>query len=204
MYLLGPTALGVAIVLMLGALVVVKRISTGSVLDKPQGSFLVQLVNIFNLFFLLIVNPLAAIGLITGSLPGLDPTHIVVQAGWLLWLLEIIGLLFYVSGFVLMCWALLTLGHYYQLGGSAPRSGDKMVTTGPYRLIRHPMYAAALAISLGLALLIHSLAFLCVFVVYLALIMGLVPLEEQELQKAYGARYTEYQRKTRMLIPAVY
>ena len=204
MHLLGPTLLGVVILLLLGALVVVKRIATGSVLDRPQGSFLVQLVNIFNLFFLLIVNPLAAVGLITGSLSGLDPTHMTVNAEWLLWLLEIAGLLLYVMGFVLMGWALLTLGRYYQLGGSAPRSEDKMVMDGPYRFIRHPMYAAALSISLGLSFLIQSLAFFAVFVIYLALILGLVPLEERELQKAYGAEYSDYQRKTRMLVPAIY
>jgi len=53
--------LGIAILCLLGILVTVKRVSTGSILDKPKGNLLVQLVNIFNLFFLLIVNPLAAI-----------------------------------------------------------------------------------------------------------------------------------------------
>lgn len=204
MHLLGPTLLGVAILLLLGALVVVKRIATGSVLDKPQGSFLVQLVNIFNLFFLLIVNPLAAVGLITGRLPALDPTRVSMQASWVVWLLEIAGLVLYVAGFLLMGWALLTLGRYYQLGGSAPRAEDKMVMDGPYQLIRHPMYAAALSISLGLAFLIQSLAFFAVFVIYLALILGLIPMEERELQRAYGAEYSDYRRKTRMLVPSIY
>ena len=204
MHLLGQTVLGIAIVLLLGALVLVKRISTGSVLDKPQGSFLIQLVNVFNLFFLLVVNPLAAVGLITGRLIGIDPTHLTIPAGWLLALLEIAGLLLYVTGFVLMGWALLTLGRYYQLGGSTPRPEDQMIMKGPYHLIRHPMYTAALSISLGLSFLIQSLAFFAVFVIYLALILRLIPLEEQELEKAYEARYLDYQRKTRMLLPAIY
>jgi protein-S-isoprenylcysteine O-methyltransferase Ste14 len=204
MHLLGPTVLGIAIILLLVALVVIKRVATGSVLDKPQGSFLVQLVNIFNLFFLLVVNPLAAIGLITGSLTGLDPTRVPVNAGWLLWLMETAGLLLYLAGFILMGWALLTLGRNYQLGGSAPRSDDKMVVEGAYRLIRHPMYAAALSISLGLSFLLQSLAFFAVFVIYLGLILPLIHMEERELQKAYGAEYSDYQRKTRALVPAIY
>jgi protein-S-isoprenylcysteine O-methyltransferase Ste14 len=204
MHLLGQTFLGIAIVLLLGALVVVKRISTGSILDKPQGGFLIQLVNIFNLFFLLIVNPLAAVGLLAGWLPGIDPTHVTVQAGSILTVLEIIGLLLYAAGFALMGWALLTLGRFYQLGGSAPRPQDRMVMDGPYRLIRHPMYASALSISLGLAFLIQSLAFLAVFVIYLVLILQLIPLEERELQKAYGAGYLDYRKKTRMLLPVIY
>ena len=57
MHLFGPTILGIAIVLLLGALVAIKQTASGSVLDKPQGTFLVQLVNIFNLFFLLPALP---------------------------------------------------------------------------------------------------------------------------------------------------
>ncbi len=81
MHLLGPSILGIVIVLLLGALVVIKQVATGSVLDKPQGTLLIQSVNIFNLFFLLIVNPLAAIGLIAGALAVLDPTHIALEHG---------------------------------------------------------------------------------------------------------------------------
>lgn len=204
MHLLGPSMLGIAIALLLGALVIIKQVSTGSVLDKPQGTLLIQLVNIFNLFFLLLVNPLAAIGLIAGLLASLDPTHIVVGSGWLLACVEVVGLALYVAGFGLMGWALFTLGHFYQVGGSAPRPQDRMVMQGPYRLVRHPTYSAALCISLGLSLLIQSAAFFGVFVIYMALVLRLIPAEEAELEKAYGAEYSEYERKTRRLVPAIY
>ena len=52
MHLLDQRILGIAILFLLGMLVIVKRVATGSVLDKPKGNLLVQLVNIFNLFFL--------------------------------------------------------------------------------------------------------------------------------------------------------
>ena len=52
--------LGMITLFRLGLMVTVKRVATGSILDKPKGSLLAQIVNIFNLFFLLIVNPLAA------------------------------------------------------------------------------------------------------------------------------------------------
>ena len=75
---------------------------------------------------------------------------------------------------------------------------------GPYSLIRHPMYAAALSISLGLACLIQSLAFFCVFIIYLVLILPLIRMEEDELRKAYGGRYVAYQQKTSKIVPFVY
>jgi protein-S-isoprenylcysteine O-methyltransferase Ste14 len=86
----------------------------------------------------------------------------------------------YGTGFLLMAWALIILGRNYQLGGSTPRDTDEMVIAGPYRFVRHPMYLAALCISLGLALLVQSLAFFFVFCIYLVLILSLMPIEEVE------------------------
>jgi protein-S-isoprenylcysteine O-methyltransferase Ste14 len=103
-----------------------------------------------------------------------------------------------------MAWALITLGSSYQLGGSAPRFEDQMVLSGPYGLVRHPMYTAALTISLGLAFLVQSWAFLGVFCLYLVLILLLIPMEEDGLRKSYGEQYRTYRKKTRKLIPLVY
>jgi protein-S-isoprenylcysteine O-methyltransferase Ste14 len=200
MNLLGDTALGIIILLLLGMLVVVKRVATGDIFDKPRGTLLVQLVNIFNLFFLLIVNPLAGVLLLAHRVALLDPMNLNVEDPLILTLVELGGLILYVAGFLVMAWALVSLGKNYQLGGSAPRSEDKMIVDGPYRLIRHPMYASALSISLGLGLLIQSWAFLLVFGVYLLLIILLMPLEEERLLNAYGDEYLAYQRRTHKLL----
>jgi protein-S-isoprenylcysteine O-methyltransferase Ste14 len=204
MHLFDQRILGIAILCLLGMLVTVKQVATGSILDQPKGNLMVQLVNIFNLFFLLVVNPLAAILLIARRLAMSDPTHVTIDAPWMVTVMELVGLVLYVIGFLLMAWALITLRRNYQLGGIAPRSEDKMVLAGPYRLIRHPMYTAALSISLGLACLIQSWAFFGVFCIYLGLISLLIPMEENELRKAYGEQYGAYQQKTRKLVPFVY
>jgi protein-S-isoprenylcysteine O-methyltransferase Ste14 len=185
-------------------LVTAKRVATGSILDKPKGNLMVQLVNIFNLFFLLVVNPLAALLLITRRLPTIDPTHMTFHQHWVLIVLEGAGVGMYLIGYLLMAWALITLGRNYQLGGRPPRSEDRMVTDGPYRSVRHPMYTAALSISLGLACLIQSWAFFGVFGVYLMLIILLIPMEEDALREAYGELYVTYLQKAKKLIPFIY
>lgn len=200
MSLLGPSALGIFIGVLLGLLVFVKWFATGAVLDRPQGTFLVQLVNVFNLFFLLIVNPLTAVLLLLGMLPAVDLTHLRITAPLVVTVVEIAGLLLYLTGFFLMAWALLTLTRNYQLGGMAPRPEDSIITGGPYRLIRHPMYAAAMCISAGLTLLVQSCVLLGVFLVYLVLILRLIPLEEERLLRAYGDQYEVYRRRTRALV----
>jgi protein-S-isoprenylcysteine O-methyltransferase Ste14 len=204
MHLLDQRILGIGVLFLLGTLVIVKRVATGSILDQPKGDLMVQLVNIFNLFFLLVVNPLAAILLITRRLATIDPTHVTIAEPWILTVLELVGLVLYVIGYLLMAGALITLGRNYQLGGSVPRPEDTIVMGGPYRLVRHPMYTAALSISLGLACLIQSWAFFCVFCIYLVLIVLLIPVEEDGLRQAYGEQYVAYQQESGKLIPFVY
>ncbi|MBI5586235.1 MAG: isoprenylcysteine carboxylmethyltransferase family protein [Deltaproteobacteria bacterium] len=192
------------ILILLAALVVIKRFATGSVLDKPQDGFLMQLVNSVNLFFLLIVNPLAAILMICRNLEVIDPTRIQFNSSGLAAILETAGLAVYVIGYLLMGWALICLEKNYQLGGSTPRKSDELVFKGPYRFLRHPMYAAALQISLGLAGLTRSWAFLAFFGLYLFLILLLIPVEEKGLREAYGRQYAPYRQRTKKLLPLVY
>jgi len=150
------------------------------------------------------VNPLVAILLIAQRLGTADPTRLDIAAPWLLITLALIGIILYVMGYLLMAWALISLRSNYQLGGSTPRDTDKLIIAGPYRFLRHPMYAAALYISLGLACLTQSLACFAVFVIYLVLISLLIPVEEKGLQQAYGQQYIAYQHKTGKLIPFVF
>ncbi len=204
MHIIDQRTLGILIVFLLAILVAVKRVATGSILEKPTGGLLLWLVNIFNLFFLLIANPLAAFLLITERIEGVDPTFLEITSGWLLIVVEIGGLIIYLKGFFLMGWALITLGSNYQLGGSDPRAHDTIIVSGPYAFIRHPMYTAALCIAFGLACLTQSLACLGVFAVYVVLILLLIPVEEQSLLRAYGERYAAHQKKARKLVPFVF
>ncbi len=205
MHLLDQRILGTAILLLLGILVAIKQRTTGSIMrDKPKGNLWIWLIHIFNMLFLLAANPVAAILLITRRLEVVDPTHLAIDAPRLLMGLELGGMALYVMGYLLMAWALLTLKGNYQVGGSAPRVADQMVTDGPYRLVRHPMYTAALLISLGLAFLIQSLAYFVVFCIYLVLIVLLIPVEEDGLGQAYGKQYTSYQQRVKKLIPFSY
>lgn len=205
MHLMDQRTLGIGILFLLAGLVIIKQKSTGSVLqDRPGSNPLTWITHLFNLSFLLVVNPLTGILLITGHLEAVDSSRLAIDAHWLLTGLEIAGFLLYATGFLLMGWALVKLGRNYQAGGSAPRSSDGMVLEGPYRLVRHPMYSAALAISLGLACLIQSLALLSVFGIYLGLIILLISTEEEGLRQAYGEEYMAYQNKAKKLVPLFY
>lgn len=202
MHLLGDQVLGALILCLLGILVWVKRLATGSVLDeRPDARLLVRVVNAFNLGFLLVINPAAALLLLTSQLQAWDATRVQVPWPWLRAAVEAVGVGTYVVGCALMMWALLTLRSSYQLAGMAPRSRDALVVRGPYALVRHPMYAAALAMALGIGLALQSLACLAVFGIYLVMLHALMPLEEAGLRSTYGVSYESYARTLPRLIP---
>ncbi len=201
MDLIDPTLLGVGILLLMALLVGAKWAATGSLLERPEGSGVVWLANLYNLGFLLIANPSAALYLIFGQgwmwvptqAARLDPTRVAIAEGG--------GLALYLLGAGLMLWALVSLGRRYQLGGAAPRRTDALVVSGPYRLVRHPLYAAVLCLSLGLAGLLHSVVFLVVFAGYGVLIGLMIPREEAGLDHAYGAAYDAYRRQVKAVVP---
>jgi protein-S-isoprenylcysteine O-methyltransferase Ste14 len=202
MHLLGDRALGALILCLLGILVGVKRLATGSVLDeRPDARFLVQVVNVFNLAFLLVVNPAAAVLLLAGRLAAWDLTRVELPWRWLRATVETVGIGTYAAGCALMMWALLSLRTSYQLGGMSPRSRDALVVRGPYAHVRHPMYAAALAMALGLGLALQSLACLVVFGIYLVMLNALMPIEEAGLRSAYGEIYESWARTVPRLLP---
>jgi protein-S-isoprenylcysteine O-methyltransferase Ste14 len=203
MDLLDPRNLGVAILALLGAMVLSKWAATGTILDRPGDRLLARTVDIYKLIFLLVVIPLAAVGLITGRLETMDPTHLPVSVPWLQNGLAAGGLLLYAVGCLVLAAAFRMLGRSFRTEGAAPRL-EKLVTGGPYRFVRHPMYTGLLCLALGLSLITQSLACFAIFGIYLLLIARLIDLEEAELQRAYGDQYRQYQRDVRKLVPYVY
>jgi protein-S-isoprenylcysteine O-methyltransferase Ste14 len=79
--------------------------------------------------------------------------------------------------------------------------GQKVISTGPYTIVRHPMYGAALIMSLGIVLALGSWAGLLSLVPGILVVVWRLLDEEKVLCKDLSG-YTEYTRKVRWrLIP---
>jgi len=81
-----------------------------------------------------------------------------------------------------------------------PRTHSALVRSGPYRYVRHPMYAGGIALAYGWALLVHgwlTLAYATALFVFFEI---KVAREERWLAERFSD-YPDYQRRTRKLIP---
>lgn len=82
------------------------------------------------------------------------------------------------------------------------REGNTLVDSGPYRLIRHPMYSAGFVVNIGLSLLSSNWLVSAGLLVGMVLVYAVrVPDEEQMMLDAFGDQYREYMARTGRLIP---
>jgi len=205
MHAMDPRLPGLVILASSAVFVILKRWTTGSFLKgKPEGGFALWFTHVFNLFYLTAVTPAVAILMVARKWETFDPT--IVDPGQMPFHLgfEAIGLLLCLAGNALMGWALVTMRGHFQVMGRFPRPADRLLSSGPYRLVRHPMYTSVLCQSLGLALLTQSLGIFALFCVYLNLIPSLVAFEEEGLRRVYGEKFAAYQSRVKKLVPLFY
>jgi protein-S-isoprenylcysteine O-methyltransferase Ste14 len=101
---------------------------------------------------------------------------------------------YYVSGVLgFLCVTLACLGRLWTSVFFAGHKDVELVTTGPYALCRHPLYACSMLGALGLGLTSHSLL-LCAIVVALiaALVIYAAACEEQFLGDAFPEQFQAY------------
>ena len=80
--------------------------------------------------------------------------------------------------------------------------GHKLVTSGVFQYIRHPMYSAHWLWGIAQALLIHNwIAGLASLVIFLPLYLLRVSREEQMMLEQFGKEYRLYMRRTGRIIP---
>jgi protein-S-isoprenylcysteine O-methyltransferase Ste14 len=88
-------------------------------------------------------------------------------------------------------------------GATAPdRDNTELITTGPYALVRHPLYSGMLLAMLGSAVG-QSVFWLLPLVVYGPYFVRGARREEKLLMEQFPDRYRAYMKRTKMLLPFV-
>ena len=98
-------------------------------------------------------------------------------------------------------WSSWRLGLVVAIGGEAVRlwasghleKGREVTRSGPYRFMRHPLYAGSSLIALGIAIASRSLPVALLTLVYMATtVAAAVRTEEAFLRRTFGAAYDDY------------
>ena len=115
---------------------------------------------------------------------------------------EAVGLALFALGLAFAVWARVHIGRNW---GTPMTQKDEpeLVTSGPYRLVRHPIYSGILVAGIGTAVALSwfwlaPVGLAGIYFIYSATV------EERYLAEQFPDRYTAYKRSTKMLVPFVF
>lgn len=83
------------------------------------------------------------------------------------------------------------------------RKEHQLVTSGPYRWVRHPLYSVGTLLFLSFALMASNWFIALSSLLGLVMLMVRLPKEEQNLIEKFGDEYKNYMKRTGRLIPKI-
>lgn len=116
--------------------------------------------------------------------------------------LGVIGLVFDLAGVAFAIWARITLGTNWS-NVIALKESHELVQSGPYAIVRHPIYTGVLFATLGVALTIGSFASYLGFVFVLGALLIRICDEDALMAQQFPDQHAGYKRRTKVLIPFI-
>lgn len=122
-------------------------------------------------------------------------------------LLDIPGLILYLAGCAFMLWARRTLGKMWGLSTSRNvrlLDDHRLIQSGPYACVRHPMYFGWWVAMTGLFLLYPTWMILLLLGFSVVAFIGRARREEAALAERFGEAWKAYAAGTRFIIPFIF
>jgi protein-S-isoprenylcysteine O-methyltransferase len=113
----------------------------------------------------------------------------------------------YVLGMGFVLWARHTLGKNWGISTSKQvklHNDHELIQTGPYAIVRHPIYFGAWVFMLGLLLLYPMWVILILAVSMVASFSMRAGREETALAQRFGDAWVQYKKRTKRIIPFIY
>lgn len=121
------------------------------------------------------------------------------QGLWPFWL----GAIITVSGLLFAVWAREHLGRNWSRSVTI-KQDHELITTGPYAVLRHPIYTGSLAGFLGLAIALSQVRGFVAFALMFIVFWVKLSMEEQWMRSQFGETYATYVRRTAALVPYLF
>ena len=113
-----------------------------------------------------------------------------------------LGLLITALGLAFAVWARVHLGRNWS-GTVTVKENHELIRSGPYGLVRHPIYSGFLLAMLGTAIAFGEIRGLIAFVLAFIAWRAKSLIEERFMLDQFGDRYARYKRDVKALIPFV-
>jgi protein-S-isoprenylcysteine O-methyltransferase Ste14 len=115
----------------------------------------------------------------------------------------ILGLGLVIAGLLFAVWARVHLGRNWS-GTVAIKIDHELIRSGPYRIVRHPIYTGILLGMLGVAIGLGEIRGLVALVLFVVAFEIKLHREEAWLTQQFGAAYRAYRHDVKGLVPFVW
>jgi protein-S-isoprenylcysteine O-methyltransferase Ste14 len=121
------------------------------------------------------------------------------QGIWPFW----IGAAITAGGLIFAVWARVHLGRNWSRSVTV-KEEHELITTGPYALVRHPIYTGILVGFLGTAIALSQVRGFLAFILIFIALWGKLRREEAWMRSQFGETYAAYARHTAALVPYLF
>jgi protein-S-isoprenylcysteine O-methyltransferase Ste14 len=118
---------------------------------------------------------------------------------WPFWM----GAVVTVAGLLFAVWAREHLGSNWSRSVTI-KQGHELITTGPYAVVRHPIYTGSLAGFLGMAIAVSQVRGVVALVIMFLSFWIKLRMEEEWMRSQFGETYADYARRTAALVPHLF
>ena len=114
-----------------------------------------------------------------------------------------LGVVLSALGFALVFWSGVALGRQYSADVTIQKE-HHLISSGVYRVIRHPRYLGIIALSIGISCVFRSWIGLIASLFFLAILSFRIRDEESMMLKEFGTQWEAYCKHSWRLIPYIY
>jgi len=118
--------------------------------------------------------------------------------------LGVLGDALTIAGVAFAIWARVVLGRNWSGAIVSIREGQGLVQSGPYAIVRHPIYTGILTALIGTVLTLGTLAAWLGVLAALVAFLIRVDIEDKMMAAEFGAAHAAYRARTKRLIPFVW
>jgi protein-S-isoprenylcysteine O-methyltransferase Ste14 len=112
------------------------------------------------------------------------------------------GAFLLVLGIAFTVWARVHLGRYWS-GHVTLKPGHRLIRTGPYAMVRHPIYTGLLLAMIGTAVAVDEVRAVLAVLIAVETLVRKMRLEERWLTEEFGSEYERYRREVKALVPGL-